>query len=150
MFSTINILRVNLRDILIATIPVAIIFFILILTGYARVGDIDFKSVLLFLILIPLIEEYLFRGLFQSILLTKLSGSIYIVSYANIITSIIFSLSHLFYNDLLHSFLVFFPSLVFGILYDRSRSIIPSFITHLIYNINIFIIYNIDFFKLII
>ncbi len=146
MFSTTNILRVNLRDIFIATIPVAIIFCILILTGYARVGIIDLKSVLIFLIFVPLVEEYLFRGLFQSVLLTKLSGSIYIVSYANIVTSIIFSLSHLFYNDILHSFLVFFPSLVFGILYDRSRSIIPSIITHCIYNINIFIIYNIDIF----
>lgn len=146
MFSIINILKVNLRDIFIATIPVAIIFFILILTGYARVGDIDLKSVLIFLIFVPLAEEYLFRGLFQSMLLTKFSGKIYILSYANIITSIIFSLSHLFYNDLLHSFLVFFPSLVFGMLYDRSRSIIPSFITHFVYNINIFIIYNIDIF----
>ena len=146
MFSTINILRVNLRDILIATIPVAIIFFILILTGYARVGDISLKSVIIFLIFVPFAEEYLFRGLFQSILFTKFSGSIYILSYANIITSITFSLSHIFYNDLLHSFLVFFPSLVFGVLYDRSRSIIPSFITHFVYNINIFIIYNIDIF----
>ena len=146
MFSTINILRVNLRDIFIATIPVAILFFILILTGYARVGDIDLRSVLIFLIFVPFVEEYLFRGLLQSMLLTRFSGSIYIVSYANIVTSIIFSLSHLFYNNLFHSFLVFFPSVVFGILYDRNRSIIPSFITHLVYNINIFIIYNIDIF----
>ncbi len=146
MLSTINILRVNLKDIFIATIPVAILFFILILTDYARVGDIGLKSIILFLIFVPLVEEYLFRGLLQSMLLTRFSGSIYIVSYANIVTSIIFSLSHLFYNNLLHSFLVFFPSVVFGILYDRSRSIIPSFITHLVYNINIFIIYNIDIF----
>ncbi len=146
MFSIINILSVNLRDILIATIPVAIVFIILLLTGYARVGNIDLRSILIFLIFAPLVEEYLFRGLFQSMLLTRFSSSIYIVSYANIITSIIFSLSHLFYNTLLHSVLVFFPSMVFGILYDRSRSIIPSVITHFVYNINIFIVYNINIF----
>ena len=74
-------------------------------------------------------EETFFRGFFYSVFENeKLFG---ILTKNNLISSILFGVAHaLIYYD--HSrFIVFFPSLVMGFLYERSGSIVAPVLFHL-------------------
>ena len=61
---------------------------------------------------------------------------VYLMSFfSNFITSILFTIPHiLLYGDL-HSFLVFFPSLIYGLVYQKSKSFILVAVLHFLSNI---------------
>jgi len=69
----------------------------------------------------PILEEIIFRGALQGWLRDKTWGilTFYQLSYANICTSFIFSLAHLYNHEPLWAAAVFFPSLLFGYFRDR-------------------------------
>ena len=56
------------------------------------------------------------------------------ISPANIAASLLFSLAHLPFAPFLHAFSVFFPSLVFGVLWSRHRSLALCAGMHWYYN----------------
>lgn len=87
-------------------------------------------------LLVPILEEIVFRGGLQGFLISKpaFSKSWFGLSVANIVTSVIFAAMHLIYNPPVWAMLVFIPSLVFGWARDRYNSIIPSIILHAVYN----------------
>ncbi|MDF0667025.1 MAG: JDVT-CTERM system glutamic-type intramembrane protease [Nitrospira sp.] len=84
----------------------------------------------------PLWEELLFRGLLQGELIERgwirpwLCG----LSGANISVSLFFAVFHLWSHRPIWAVLVFFPSLVFGLLRDRFGSTVPSILMHMWYN----------------
>lgn len=84
----------------------------------------------------PAIEEFLFRGVLQGTLLTtrfgprKLAG----LSTANLLTSAAFVLMHTVNHDLPWAIGVAFPSLIFGYFRDRSGSLWPPFLLHVLFN----------------
>lgn len=88
----------------------------------------------------PLVEELLFRGLLQGHLLKtkfgarKMAG----VSLANLLTSTAFVLTHLVNHSLFWAIGVFFPSLLFGLFRDRSGSVWPPLLLHVIFNATFF------------
>jgi len=88
----------------------------------------------------PVAEEILFRGILQKKLRERISGGIYAISYGNMIASVIFALVHVPFWGVLHSFLVFAPSLIFGFLYDRTGKITYGIFLHIFYNANVFIV----------
>jgi len=139
--------KIKFSDIGIVTVPVVLFFIIMVLTKNAVIDDISLRSVIIFMVAVPIVEEYLFRGVFQQLVFNKIQSKILGITYANILTSIIFSLSHIFSTPILSSILIFIPSIIFGVLYDRSKSIYPSIIVHSIYNFNIFMIYNKNIFS---
>jgi membrane protease YdiL (CAAX protease family) len=103
--------------------------------------SISKKMILTSVIIFPIIEEWTFRGVIQNYLSLKIEKIFYNhISLANILTSIIFSLIHLFENSFLHSLAVFLPSIIFGILYEKCGNIYMNMILHAFYNFNIFII----------
>jgi len=69
----------------------------------------------------PIVEELLFRGVLQGWLREQAWGmdSIAKISYANVVTSLIFSMFHLLSHTPILAAAVFFPSLVFGYFRDR-------------------------------
>lgn len=87
-------------------------------------------------LLMPILEEIVFRGGIQSALMTKsfFSKSWFGVSVANIVTSIIFAAMHFISQPPLWAALVFIPSIVFGWARDRYITIIPCIILHAVYN----------------
>lgn len=101
--------------------------------------EILFFSILLY----PMLEEIVFRGLIQSQLMLRVRwrkqwrG----ISAANVITSVLFSLLHLMHQDPLMVVLIFFPSLIFGYFKDRHQSVLPSIWLHVFYNAGFFYLF---------
>ena len=87
-------------------------------------------------VLQPFIEELLFRGIIQGQLVKHNWARLKIlhISYANIITSILFVAIHMIHSSPMWALAVIFPSLLFGYFRDRYKSIYPSLIMHSAYN----------------
>ena len=83
----------------------------------------------------PVLEEIVFRGLIQEFVHDYLSkASLGPVSVANLLTSLLFTGVHFFYHPPLWAALVFFPSLVFGFFKDRTQGLMAPIILHVFYN----------------
>lgn len=90
----------------------------------------------------PVFEELVFRGLLQGGLARRLPGSLIgPVSRANALTSLIFAASHLLYHAPLWAALAFVPSLVFGWARDRYRSLAAPMLLHVWYNLGYFLLF---------
>lgn len=97
----------------------------------------DWRSFVWLILFYPVTEEIIFRGFIQEYLYKKTYGKYllpYIVSFANIITSILFVLIHLVHHSPVWAVLVFFPSLVFGYFKEKFSSVLPSILLHSVYN----------------
>lgn len=81
-----------------------------------------------------LAEEFFFRGGVQGVLRTRLHRQWRAISLANIISSLLFCLAHLISHSPGWALAVFFPSVVFGILWDRNESIFLCAGVHFWYN----------------
>lgn len=90
----------------------------------------------------PIVEELLFRGCLQGVLVRRVWGrrTVMGISTANLLTSILFIGAHIPTHPLLWALLTLFPSLVFGILRDRSGSVVPPIALHIFYNAGYFLI----------
>lgn len=94
---------------------------------------------LLPVLLIPVVEEYVFRGLIQGWLLKRLPGRrVGPVSLANILTSVAFCIPHFFRTDPVWAASVFFPSLVFGHFRERHGGLATPIGLHVFYNAGYF------------
>jgi hypothetical protein len=85
-------------------------------------------------------EEIVFRGVLQGMLSRRLPQKVYPagLSRANLITSGIFSLAHVFSHPPAWAGAVFFPSLLFGWSKDRFHSLLPCCLLHFFYNLLFF------------
>ena len=85
----------------------------------------------------PVIEEILFRGVLQGQLLKYkwAQHTVIGITMGNVVVSILFVSVHLVNVTAVWSLLVFFPSIVFGYLRDTYRSVYPSIIAHMSYNV---------------
>jgi membrane protease YdiL (CAAX protease family) len=90
----------------------------------------------------PIVEELLFRGCLQGFLSIREGGqrSFVGISIANLLTSVAFAGAHLASHSFLWASLTLFPSLLFGVLRDRSGSVFPPIALHLIYNAGYFML----------
>lgn len=84
------------------------------------------------LVLAPLLEELLFRGVIQEYLYRK-NGFILSV----LITSLLFSIHHLTISQLVYTFLA---GLYYGVLYYKTRSLTYCMIAHSFYNLLCFFV----------
>lgn len=86
-------------------------------------------------IVYPVVEEIIFRGLIQDLVYRYLSSAtIGPVTLANILTSVLFTGLHFIYHPPLWAALVFFPSLVFGFFRDSTGGIAAPILLHVFYN----------------
>ena len=90
----------------------------------------------------PIVEELLFRGCLQGWLLIHEWGqrSLVGISIANILTSVIFAGAHIATHSFPWALSTFFPSLLFGVLRDRSGSVLPPLALHIFYNAGYFML----------
>lgn len=104
--------------------------------GWLQGGVTPGLAVLALLVVVyPVLEEVVFRGLIQPALMTPTRGlNIGPLTLANVLTSILFAAMHLLNHPPLHAALVFLPSLVFGIFRDRSASVLPGMLLHVSWN----------------
>lgn len=90
---------------------------------------------LLPVVLYPVLEEIVFRGLVQELAHDYISSRFFgSISVANLLTSVLFAGLHLLSQPPLWAALVFFPSLVFGFFKDRHRSLLAPILLHVFYN----------------
>jgi membrane protease YdiL (CAAX protease family) len=84
----------------------------------------------------PLVEELLFRGVIQGVLLGTKAGkaSRWGISVANLTTSTLFVLVHLVNQPAAWALGVFVPSLLFGLFRDRTGSVWPPLAMHMLFN----------------
>ena len=87
-----------------------------------KVGDLPWYILALAVLFAPFSEELFFRGLL-------------VPRFGIIGPAILFGLSHLSYGSIVEVLGVFAIGLVFGIIYERSKSITPCIIVHLLYNL---------------
>lgn len=87
-------------------------------------------------VLIPLIEELVFRGWLQGQLLRaqKCRSTWFGISCANALVASLFALAHLFTHPPVWALLVIFPALVFGHFRERHNSVVPAIALHIYYN----------------
>lgn len=90
----------------------------------------------------PLLEELLFRGVLQGQLGLRSwwREKHFGISRANLATSSLFVLGHMFYHAQPWALAVFVPSLLFGHFRERHASIYPSLALHVYYNAGYFLI----------
>ena len=90
----------------------------------------------------PIGEELLFRGCLQGLLSIREGGqrSLMGISIANLLTSVVFTGAHIATHSFLWALLTLFPSLLFGVLRDRSGSVFPPIALHIIYNVGYFML----------
>lgn len=88
----------------------------------------------------PWFEEVMFRGILQGQLRTLGWGrrAWLGLSLANVMTSLVFVLGHLWRHSPLWALAVAIPSLVLGYFRDRYHSIYPSVLLHMFYNAGYF------------
>ena len=117
-----------------------IVLWILIFLKNPYFSKLDTNFLILLVLIIPTIEEVLFRGLLQPWIAKRYSQNIMNITQANFVTSSIFTLLHLFQNSILMTLFVFIPSLAFGYTRDRYERLMPSIILHSSYNGGYFLI----------
>ncbi len=103
-----------------------------------------FSLFLQLVLLYPIVEELVFRGLIQEKLWqTRLSRlSIYCVSMPNIVTSIVFTGFHFISHPPVWAVTVIIPSLIFGFFRDRYQHVLPAIILHVFYNSGYFLLFG--------
>jgi len=105
----------------------------LLTEGRVSAGSMTFASLAL---LQPVVEELLFRGWLQGRLAHTRYGyrSIAGISSANMVTTAAFVLIHFVNQPPLWALGVVFPSLLFGYFRDRSGSVWPAMVLHVVFN----------------
>ena len=98
----------------------------------------------LFVVLVyPLVEEWLFRGLLQGRLLERpdLRRKAAGLTRANLLTSLVFTGLHFIFHPPLAAAAVMIPSLIFGHFRDRHGSLHAPILLHMYYNLGYFWIF---------
>lgn len=95
--------------------------------------DFNFIKILRVVLLIPILEELVFRGFFQVELTKKYNWKIGII-----ISTILFTVIH--FGDLYHMSITFIFSLIAGLIFYRTNSLFLSILFHSLYNLGIILV----------
>lgn len=144
---------------------IVIFYYILVLKiGFVSFGKFDNRTLLynifMYIIVSPIFEEYLFRGLILKYLLHKIKIDlmrfktneelIVKISIANILTSILFAVVHFMmlstvFGISIYMFIAstfyFVPSIVLGMLYETYKKLYFPIEFHMLLNFNVFLVY---------
>ncbi len=103
--------------------------------------SLDWPLFLTLCIVVPVLEELVFRGLIQGYLRQFDPGqkAILGISAANFLTSLLFVSLHGLTRDGYSALLVFLPSLYLGLVRDRTSSIVMCILIHILWNLGWYI-----------
>lgn len=104
--------------------------------GNARLISASASVLFGFLLVQPMLEELMFRGVVQGWLRERAWGrtTVFGVSRANAVASLLFVAAHMPVQPLAWALAVFLPSFIFGYFRDRHGSLLPAVILHVAYN----------------
>jgi len=132
-----------LRDAHFGLALLAGVSFWLMLAGLGETGPLYGLAALLSLILLqPLVEELLFRGLLQGKLAARSWGRRQVGGFtlANLLASLLFTALHFASHPPLWAAGVLLPSLLYGYFRDRHDSVVPAIALHVFYNAGYFLL----------
>jgi uncharacterized protein len=126
----------HLHVVLAGTLATGLGLWFLLPPGYSQPVASEPWRLLGFLLLYPVIEEWLFRGLLQGELLRRPWGpSRYLgISIANLLTTVAFVLLHFVHQPPGWALAVAVPSLVLGHFRERYSSLWPPVMLHVLFN----------------
>ncbi|HIG62054.1 MAG TPA: JDVT-CTERM system CAAX-type protease [Gammaproteobacteria bacterium] len=103
--------------------------------------SLDWSLFLTLCIVVPILEELVFRGMLQGYLRQFDRGqkAILGISAANLLTSLLFMSLHWLNRDGYSALLVFLPSLYLGLVRDRTSSIPMCILIHILWNLGWYI-----------
>ena len=106
-------------------------------------GSILTRQFALFVVIYPVLEEIAFRGSLQPYLGARPWGAktVFGMSAANAVTSIVFTAFHIVLRPSLWSAGVLVPSLVFGFFRDRYGNLYAAIALHAFYNAGLFVLF---------
>jgi len=93
-----------------------------------------------YVVFAPVAEELFFRGVLQDAFRLRFAKEFFGISVANLCTALMFVAVHIPFWGVSHALLVFFPSLAFGFIYDKTGKMTYAIFLHALYNFNIFIV----------
>lgn len=131
-----------LRDVHFGLALLAGVLFWLALAGLGKTASTPSLAALFSLVLLqPVAEELLFRGLLQGKLAARPWGRRQLAGYtlANLLTSLSFMALHFFSHPPLWAAGVLLPSLLYGYFRDRHDSVYPAVALHVFYNAGYFL-----------
>jgi membrane protease YdiL (CAAX protease family) len=99
---------------------------------------------LMLAVLYPVVEELVFRGVVQPSLLglSWARKSLYGLTLANLLTSVLFSGLHLFAHTPVWAAMVLVPSLVFGYFRDRYDGLRVPIVLHIWFNTGYYLLFH--------
>lgn len=106
----------------------------LLLPPVATAGNYSPWRLLQLVLLFPVLEELLFRGLLQGAIARWHQARLGPLTHANLATSGLFALAHLFSHPPPWALATLLPSLIFGHFRDRHQRLLPSILLHVTYN----------------
>lgn len=118
-------------------IPIPFWLFLYIYNGFRQIEDL--KLFFTLILLYPILEEILFRGLIQPTIAKQFSKSWLIISQANLITSALFVSFHFISHPPLWALAVVIPSITFGYIQERVNHILAPITLHTTYNAGYFL-----------
>lgn len=112
--------------------------FLCLLFGSLDEFQFNWKILIISILIAPILEELVFRGLIQSELLSLLGNKPFLptISLANILTSVAFISMHYFTRLEIGVLWLFIPSLLLGVLRERHNSVIIAIFFHAWFNLN--------------
>jgi len=118
--------------------------FILPVTLAPKIRLDNWRHFLFFAAIYPILEEWLFRGLLQPLLLRQRVGRAVFLGFsgANLIATFLFVIAHFFRHPPMWAALVVFPSLIFGWFRDRYQRVYPAILLHCFYNLGYFVFFR--------
>ena len=119
-----------------AAIPIGLLW-VWWIAPQAEALDVDFTSLAAFVIVFPLLEELVFRGLIQRALLKKPFGRRRFgpVTVANAVTTSLFAIAHLPRGGPLLAAGVITPGIVLGYFLERHQRLVSPIILHMSFNL---------------
>jgi len=100
-------------------------------------------SFVILAVILPVMEEIVFRGFVQEQIARIIGcGRLGVLTYANILTSVAFSIMHLVNHPPVWALMVFIPSLVFGYSKDRFNTLAAPILLHVVYNSGYYLIFG--------
>ena len=118
-------------------IPVPFWLFLYIYNGFQQIEDL--KLFFTLILLYPILEEILFRGLIQPTIAKQFSKNWLMISQANLITSALFVSLHFINHPPLWALAVVIPSITFGYIQERVNHILAPITLHTTYNAGYFL-----------
>lgn len=98
------------------------------------------QALLFFLLVYPVLEEWVFRGGLQPWLAQHITRACGPLSLANLLTTLVFTVLHFIYHPPLWALGVAIPSLVFGYFRERHDSVATPMLLHAVYNASYFLL----------